>query len=251
MSPITRMLVKKAWLESKARFIAAAVVLAILGVSTVLRAPATIAGWERIHRGEQMSFPLYVWLSLPHGFLQFLWIIAAVLLGLGGLLREDALGSSGFSLSLPVSRRQHVLTRAAVGAAEAIVLGFIPLLIVAVLSPLIQRSYPLSQALMFATMFVLAGLVFFALGFFLSHMLRGEYSAPVVALAGIASFYILTKLPRLGVLSVFDAMDGKKVLVGHTFLLGNEFPLATTAVSLSITAILIGLSVAKAKARDF
>jgi ABC-2 type transport system permease protein len=251
MSPGARVLLRKAWLESKARFTAAAVVLAILGVSTVLRAPATIAGWESVHRGEQMSYPLYVWLSLPHGFLQFIWIIAAVLLGLGGLLREDAVGSSGFSLSLPVSRRQHVLARAAVGAAEAILLGFIPLLIVAIVSPLIHRSYPLSQALMFATMFVLAGLVFFALGFFLSHLLRGEYSAPAVALAGIAAFYILTKLPRLRSLNVFDAMDGKKVLVDHTFLLGSEFPLVTIAVSLAIATLLIALSIARANARDF
>ncbi len=251
MSPSTRMLLKKSWLESKARFTAAAVVLAILGVSTVLRAPATIAGWERVHRGEQMSYPLYVWLSLPHGFLQFLWIIAAVLLGLGGLLQEDAAGSSGYSLTLPVSRRQHVLARAAVGVVEAIVLAFIPLLIVALLSPLIQRSYPLSQAVMFATMFVLAGLVFFALGFFLSHILRGEYSAPVVALAGIAAFYILTKLPRLGVLSVFDAMDGKKVLVGRTFLLGDVFPITTIATSLAIAAGLIALSIARTNTRDF
>jgi ABC-2 family transporter protein len=251
MRPITLMLVRKAWLESKARFIAAAVVLAILGVSTVLRAPATIVGWENVHRGEQMSYALYVWLSLQHGFLQFLWIIAAVLLGLGGLLREDAVGSIGFTLSLPVSRRHHVLARAVVGAVEATVLGFVPLSIVAILSPLVQRSYPLSQALIFATMFVLAGLVFFALGFFLSHFLRGEYSPPAVALAGIAAFYILTKLPHLRFLSVFDAMDGKQVLVGDTFLLGSEFPLTTIGVSLAIAAVLVGLSVLKVKARDF
>jgi ABC-2 type transport system permease protein len=251
MSTANRMLVRKAWLESKARFTAAAVVLTILGVSTVLRAPATIAGWERIHTGEQMSYPLYVWLSLPHGFLQFLWIIAAVLLGLGGLLREEAVGASGFTLSLPLSRRRHILIRAAVGAAEAVALAFIPLLIVAVLSPLIHQHYPLSQALMFATMFALAGLIFFALGFFLSHLLRGEYSAPVVALAAIAAFYIATKLPRLGVLSVFDAMDGKKVLVGHTFLLGTTFPLITIVVSLAISVFLIAASVVRTQARDF
>jgi hypothetical protein len=245
------MLLRKAWLESKARFTAAAVVLAILGLSTVLRAPATIAGWERIHRGEQMSYPLYVWLSLPHGFLQFLWIIAAVLLGLGGMLREEALGAAGFTLSLPISRRRHVLTRAAVGATEAAALAFIPLLMVAILSPLIHQSYPLSQALLFGTIFVLAGLIFFALGFFLSHLLRGEYSAPVVALAVIAAFYILTKLPRLGVLSVFDAMDGKKVLVGRTFLLGGELPLPTIATSLAIATLLIAMSVVRAIRRDF
>jgi hypothetical protein len=251
MSPATRMLVRKAWLESKGRFIAAATILTILGVSTVLRAPATIAGWERIHRGEQMSYPLYVWLSLPHGFLQFLWIIAAVVLGLGGLVREDATGSSGFTLALPVSRRQHILTRAAVGASEAIVLGFIPLLIVAILSPLIGQSYPLSQALMFATMFVLAGLIFLALGFLLSHLLRGEYSVPAVALAAIAAFYIFTKLPRFSVLSVFDAMDGKKVLVGRTFFLGHEFPVATIAISLTLAALMIALSVVRTRSRDF
>jgi len=251
MSPGTRALIRKAWLESKARFSAAAVILGILGVSTVLRAPATIAGWERVHRGEQMSYALYIWLSLPHGFLQFLWVIAAVILGLGGLLREEAKGSTGFSLGLPVSRRTHVLTRAAVGAAEAIALGFIPGLIVVILSPLFQREYPLSQALMFATMFVLAGLVFFALGFLLSHVLRGEYAAPAVGLAGIAAFYILTKLPSLESLSVFDAMDGKRVLVDHTFFLGSEFPVLQIVASLTLAAFFIFLSVQRAKARDF
>ena len=245
------MLIRKAWLESKARFTASAIVLTILGISTVLRAPATIAGWERIHRGEQMSYPLYIWLSLPHGFLQFLWVIAAVVLGLGGLLREDALGSSGFSLSLPVSRRRHVLTRATVGAVEAIALGFIPGLIVVLLSPLIQRSYPLSQALMFGTMFVLAGLIFYALGFFLSHIVRGEYAPPAVALAAIAAFYVFTKLPQFEFLNVFDAMDGKKVLVGRTFYLGSEFPVAAITASLIVATVLILLSIVRVSGRDF
>jgi hypothetical protein len=245
------MLLRKSWLESRGRFGAAAVVLAILGVSTVLRAPATIAGWESVHRGEQMSYPLYIWLSLSHGFLQFLWVVAAVILGLGGLVREEALGSSGFSLALPVSRRRHVLARAAIGAAEAIALGFIPGLIVSALSPLIARSYPLSQALMFAAMLVLAGLVFYSLGFFLSHILRGEYGAPAVALALIAAFYVATKLPRLEFLNVFDAMDGKRVLVGHTFYLGAEFPIAVTLASLIVAALLIAMSVLRIRQHDF
>jgi hypothetical protein len=247
----TKMLVTKSWLESRARFVAAATVLAILGVSTVLRAPATIVGWEAIHRGEQMSYPLYIWLSLSHGFLQFLWVVAAVILGLGGLVREESLGCIGFSLALPVSRRRHILTRAAVGAAEAIALGFIPGLIVVALSPMIGRAYPLSQALMFAAMLVLAGMVFYALGFLLSHILRGEYGAPAVALALIAAFYVLTKLPRLEFLNVFDAMDGKQVLVGHTFYLGDTFPIAVTLGSLVIAAVLISLSVTRVRHRDF
>ena len=245
------MLVRKSWLESRGRFVSAAVVLAILGVSTVLRAPATISGWESIHRGEQMSYPLYIWLSLSHGFLQFLWVVAAVILGLGGLIREEALGSSGFSLALPVSRRAHVLTRAAVGAAEAAVLGFIPGLIVVALSPMIGRAYPLSQALLFAGLLVVAGLVFYALGFLLSHVLRGEYAAPAVGMAAIAVFYVLTKLPRFELLNVFDAMDGKKVLVGRTFYLGSEFPVAVILASLAVALGMVALAVIRVKSRDF
>src|SRR3954470_5644596 len=251
MTSGTRMLLRKSWLESRGRFVASAVVLAILGVSTVLRAPATIVGWESIHRGEQMSYPLYIWLSLSHGFLQFLWVVAAVILGLGGLVREEALGSIGFTLALPVSRRRHILTRAAVGAAEAIVVGFIPGLIVVALSPMIGRAYPLSQALMFAAMLVLAGLVFYALGFLLSHVLRGEYGAPAAAMAAIAAFYVLTKLPRFEFLNVFDAMDGKRVLVGYTFYLGTTFPVAVIIVSLGVAALLVAMSVARVQRHDF
>jgi hypothetical protein len=109
----------------------------------------------------------------------------------------------------------------------------------------------LSQALMFAAMLVLAGLVFYALGFLLSHILRGEYGAPAVAMAAIAAFYVLTKLPRLEILNVFDAMDGKQVLVGHTFYLGAELPVAVTLASLAIAVGLVGLSVARVKSRDF
>jgi ABC-2 type transport system permease protein len=231
--------------------VTAATVLTILGLSTVLRAPPTIAGWESVHRPEEMSYALYIWLSLSHGYLQFLWVIAAVILGLGGLIREEAAGSSGFSLALPVTRRTHVLARAVVGVSESILLGFIPGLMVVVLSPFIGRSYPLSQALLFAGILVSAGLVFYALGFLLSHVFRGEYAAPAVALAGIAAFYLLTKIPRFEFLNVFDAMDGKEVLTGRTFYLGSQLPITQIAASLVAACILIAVSVKVTSARDF
>ena len=245
------MLVKKAWLESRGRFITAAVVLAILGVSTVLRAPATIAGWEAHHRGETMSYALYIWLSLSHGFLQFLWVVSAVILGLGGLRREQANGSSGFSLALPVTRRAHVVSRALAGAGEAVILAFIPGLIVVALSPLAGFHYPLDQSLLFALLLVMGGLVFYALGFFLSEILPGEYAAPGVAMGIIAAFYVFTKLPRFEFLNVFDAMDGKKVLIGQTFYLGNDYPLPTIAWSLAVALILAWLAVIQVQRRDF
>ncbi len=246
-----RQLMNKAWLETRARFLVAAAVLAIHGVSTVLRAPATMAGWEALHRGETMSYALYIWLSLSHGFLQFLWVVSAVILGLGGLMRERAAGTSGFTLALPVSRPAHVAARALVGTTEAAVLGFVPGLLVVVLSPLAGLSYPLSQALLFGTLLVSAGMVFYALGFFLSHLLHGEYAPPGVALALVAVFYVLTKLPRFERLNVFDAMDGKQVLIGQTFYLGGEYPLGVIAWSLTCAILLLGLSAWRAISEDF
>ncbi len=230
---------------------AAAIVLTTLGISTVLRAPATIAGWESVHTGERMSYPLYIWLSLSHGFLQFLWVVAAVLLGLGGLLRERAAGASNFTLSLPVSRSRLVTARAIVGAVEATVLGFIPGLLVVVLSPFAGLSYPLGQSLIFGALLVTGGLVFYSLGFFLSHLLPGEYTAPGVGLGLIATYYVLTKLPRLESLSVFDAMDGKLHLVRQTFFMGSSYPVATLVVSLAFAFGLIALSARRIARLEF
>ena len=250
MSPF-RSLLWKAWLETRGRFISAAVVLTILGVSTVVRARATIAGWESVHSSETMSYPLYIWLSLSHGFLQFLWIIAAVVLGLGGLLRERAAGSSAFTLAIPVSRSTHVTARALVGAAEAVVLGFIPGVIVVVLSPLAGFTYPLGQALIFGGLIVSAGMIFYCLGFFLSHLLHGEYAAPGVGLGLIGAFWVFTKIPRFSALNVFDAMDGKLNLVGYTFFMGASYPVATIAASLTCATLFVAMSGLRMRRVDF
>ena len=241
----------KAWLETKARFMSALGVLTILGISTVLRAPATIAGWESIHVNEQMSYPMYIWLSLSHGFLQFLWIVAVVILGLGGLLRERSIGSSSFTLSLPATRSAHVAARAAIGAAEAALLGFVPGLIVVALSPLEGLAYPIEQAMIFGALLVTSGFVFYGLAFFLSHLLHGEYTAPGLALGLIAVFYVLTKIPGFESLNVFDAMDGKLNLVGHTFFMGSSYPIATIAASLATALSFIALSAWRVRRVEF
>jgi hypothetical protein len=246
-----RQLLLKAWLETRGRFLAAAAVLSLLGVSTVVRAEGTIAGWEHFHGGEEMPYALYVWLSLSHGYLQFIWIICAIILGLGGLLREHSLGTAGFTLALPVSRRAIVLTRAAVGAAEAVLLALIPELIVALLSPLAGRTYPVAEALLFASLIAGGGLVFYALGFLLSHLLAGEYAAPSAGLAIAAAWYLLTKLPELDPLNVYKLMTGAEYMVGKTYLLGGDYPVLSVTLWLGAGAALIGTSASVASRRAF
>lgn len=244
-------LLKKAWYETRARFLAAAILLALLGVSTVFRAEPTIRAWESFHRGESMPYTLYVWLSLSKGYLMFFWVICAVILGLGGLVREHSTGTVGFTLSLPVSRRALVVTRALVGAAEAFALALIPGILVALLSPAIGYSYPLSQALLFGILMAGGGMIFYSLGFFLSHLFRGEFAAPGVGLAIVAGVYVITRLPQLDDLDVFDLMTGSHYMIHATYLLGDTFPILPLICSLTAAGGLVALSSAIASRRDF
>ena len=244
---VSRALAYKAWLETRARFLAAAVILSLLGISTVLRAEPTIDAWEYFHAGETMPYALYVWLSLSHGYLMFFWVISAVILGLGGLVRERELGTTGFTLSLPVSRTSLVMSRTAMGASQGLVLALIPGVLVALLSPLIGREYALTQALRFGALMAGGGMMFYALGFLLSHLLRGEYAAPGVGLALTAAVYVLAKLPALHGFDPFALMTGSRYMVEGTYLLRPDFPIVPIAACLGVAAVLVAISDALAR----
>ena len=245
------MLLHKAWLETRTRFLASATILSMLGVSTALRARPTIEGWEPFHGGERMPYALYVWLSLAHGYLMFYWIICAVLLGLGGLVREEVLGTAGFTLSLPVSRSAFVVSRAIVGAAESFVLAFIPGVLVALLSPLAGYHYPFVQALGFGALMACGGMGFYALAFLLSHFFRGEYTAPGIALGLTAAAYVLVKVPELAALDVFKLMTGAAYMVEGRYVLGNAFPVLPLVASLGVASLLVAWADRAARRREF
>jgi hypothetical protein len=248
---IRRTLFQKAWRETRARIGASALILALLGISTVARAGPTISAWESFHSGETMPYPLYVWLSLSHGYLMFFWLISAILLGLGGLVREHAHGTAGFTLALPVSRTELVATRALTGAAEAAMLAILPEVIVTLLSPLIGHTYPLSQALGFGVLMGIGGMVFYALGFLLSHLIRGEYAPPGVGLALTAAVYVLVKMPEFARFDVFKLMTGSQYMPEGTYQLGGSFPVSRLLYCLLGTTLLVVVADAIVRRRDF
>jgi ABC-type transport system involved in multi-copper enzyme maturation permease subunit len=245
------MLLHKAWLETRVRFLASAAILAMLGVSTALRARPTIEGWESFHGGERMPYALYVWLSLSHGYLMFYWIICAVLLGLGGLVREEALGTAGFTLSLPVSRSALVASRAVVGAVEALALALIPGVLVGVLSPIAGYHYPLTQAIGFGVLIACGGMSFYAMAFLLSHFFRGEYTAPGIALGLTAAVYVVVKVPELARLDVFKLMTGSAYMIEGQYVLGPRFPVVPLLGSLAVAGLLVVWSDRVARRHEF
>ncbi len=95
------MLWYKAWLETRSRFLTCLATLTIFCAVFVSHAQGLIRpGWTADY--NRLLF-------VTQQFLVIMWILAAVLLGMGGIVREKAIGTSSLTLSdvitRPASRR--------------------------------------------------------------------------------------------------------------------------------------------------
>lgn len=170
----------KAWRESRARFVAIALTLAALCSFAVLLEPYIQHHQVPIAlRLRDASYTEYIYNLIYSGSTKGIYALLVILLGLGGLQRERANRTAGFTLALPVSRLRVVGTQIAVGTIELAALALIPAIFVPSLSALSHRAYPFSIALHFSVLWFFGGLVIFATSFLLSVVTPGEYTAPV------------------------------------------------------------------------
>jgi len=261
------MLWYKAWLETRFRFIASAVLVIGCCAFFVLGNPFILGTWrewqqQHPHEVEQAwilratgDYPYFIWHFVFRLLLQQLWVLCAVLIGLGGLSREAAQGTSGFTSSLPVSRRRLMSVRSAVGGLEMAMLGLIPSLLIPLLSILIGKPYPVWQGVSHSFLLVLAGLLFFSLGVFLSTIVQSEHGPTLLGVAFVALFYfILTPYSEEGVSEPLwlRLIDVSRVMAGPPYLLSmGAFPLWGVGLSLSAAFGLFYLSVRMTEQRDF
>ena len=183
-------------------------------------------------------------------------VVVTLVLGLGGLLRERASGTAAFTLALPISRWSLLISRAGVGVFQTVALATIPAWIVPTLSSRIGHVYPADQAWLFAGLFAIVGLVWFAAGFAMSVLLDGEHTAtagclllPFVYLGAVN----VTGVHRLSPVNVFNVMNGRGLpgFDAATSLLGHPIPWTTlTAVPLAAAALLCVAAFATIR-RDF
>ena len=95
------------------------------------------------------TFRGYVWLNAFSQNLAQLGTLFAILLG-SGALRTEAPGTL-YTLSLPVSRRALMTTRATAGLVELLVLMMVPALAIAMLAPAVGERYSIVDALVHGT----------------------------------------------------------------------------------------------------
>jgi ABC-type transport system involved in multi-copper enzyme maturation permease subunit len=176
----------KSWLESRIRFVDAAAVVALVIGWDILDSKH---GMSRFDRVPPITFTQYV-AYLFTGHLQWVWVASVLLLGMGGLVREDTLGTAQFTLTLPFRRREWMRVRAVVGLMQAAVLALIPVLVIPLAARFAGHSYPVWEAFKFSGLLFAAGLVFFFGGIFWSSLWGGEFAA--IAVSGVSVFLAFT-----------------------------------------------------------
>lgn len=250
-SPGSRSVLWKAWRESRARFFSAWVLLTSLVVYAVLTSPGFLTRYNAHFPDKPLLYSVYVWTGLFHYALEGLWILAALVIALGGLAREKATGIALFSLALPIGRLQLFLIRATAAFVQSIILGLTSALLVPVLSALVGEVYPFSQALGFGAWMSGAGLVILAFGLLISEIFEGEFTAPVVGLCSFTAIFLSYRGHVLHGWNVFDAMSATASINPQTQLLAGTFHWLDLAACLLLSIGLLFTASVVVKTRDF
>jgi len=173
----------------------------------------------RWNADPQMSYVAYVWKSVYNSIGRDLFAMLAIILGSGGLLQEKARGTSGFTLSLPVSRLRIVLTRAAMGYVGVLAIAAVPVAVVPLASRYVGESYPVGQCAGFFFLWAGAGAVFYGLTFLVAHRIESEPVAVLIAVPLLMLYGAVLKLPWLARLRMFDLFS---ILNGEQMPFFNE-----------------------------
>jgi ABC-type transport system involved in multi-copper enzyme maturation permease subunit len=132
------------------------------------------------NRSAEITYTALVDSAVYGSTFPLLFVIMALLLGLGGLLRERNTATAAFTLALPVTRGALTAVRAAVGLSQVTALALLPAILIPALSPIVLgETYPLDRALLFSLRWTAWGSVFFAIGFLWSTLIPSDYTAAV------------------------------------------------------------------------
>lgn len=236
------MLWYKAWLETRARFLTCLSTLTIfcavfVGHAEGLIRPEWKADYNRL-------------LFITQQFIVIMWILAVVLLGMGGIVRERAIGTSSLTLSLPVSRARLLAIRAGMGVLEAIVLAVVPWTTVFLVSSLARMPISITQVVFYVLLLIGGGLAYFAMAVLVSSLVEGEYTAPAVAI-GLVLLSAIIFDAWLRPYNLWRLVTGDFYVDRKTYLLSWPFPWRGTLASVSAAASMLLTSVWAVQKREF
>jgi len=232
----------KSWLETRPRFLTSLVTLTLFSAVFVYHAQGLIRPqWE-----SDLNRLLFV----NQQFLVVMWILSVVLLGMGGIIREKAVGTSSLTLALPVSRMRLLISRISVGVLEAMALGVAPWLAVVGVMIAAKKPVLLSQVGSYIVLLIAGGLVFFAMAILVSSLVGGEYTAPALAF-GIVLLVAIISDAWLREYSVWRLVTGDLSINRSTYLLPQHLPWLGILASLFSALSMMVASAYSVRRHDF
>jgi ABC-2 type transport system permease protein len=203
------MLWYKAWLETRSRFL-----IALVG--SVALCSRMVVVFMRTGAPHQLNQVLHA----THETLAAVWLLAVTLIMMGGLVRERAIGSSSFTLSLPVSRLRLMTVRIGMGLAEATLLAILPWIGMLLAAKAVHQMYFIEQAGIHLFLLLGGGVLFLAASFLISSFVEGEYTAPIVSCGIIIMLAYVLSRETLSSYSPWLFMLGDKYFHWHTAQFG-------------------------------
>ena len=256
----------KAWLETRSRFLTALVATLAVCAFWTLGHGWVQAQWHRDlieHPDWQYSawflralkdYPFFLWHFVYAEMFQKIWVILAVLLGIGGLPREAAHGTAGFTLSLPVSRLTIFATRAIVAVAELFALAVVALVAIVAGSRVMALPYPVQHGVTHLAVMFLGGLVFLAASLCVTELVEGEHTPALVGLGGVGLLYFVMQpyvdgAPVTGLAIPFAI---PKLMAGPADITSlGDVVWPGMLASLVAAAMFVGVAVHRTRQRDY
>jgi ABC-2 type transport system permease protein len=238
------MLFRKVWLETRSRFlISLIVVLALCSLNV----------FHDERQAEPWTLPPYYFYVLQegHAVLVLVWSMAITMLMMGGILRERAMGTSNFTLALPVSRVRLMLARVGTGALQALALALIPWGSMYTIAGIWGKDFSMAQAAFHLALLIFGGTAVFAIPVLVSSIISGEYTAPMLSLGILLVVATHLGVEKLRPFSPLSFMLGTEYLDLHSNLLVGPFPWLAACGWMLISVLLISIAVWAIKRRDF
>jgi len=238
--------IRKVWRESRSRFffiLAALLVVTTASVFYNAKAERVVIESKDFHEAGVRTIRgiLFVFLSFSTMFL-----------GLGGFLRERAVGTVDYTLSLPVSRTRWFLYRSLNGALQSMAAALIPALAIPVVAALSGGDYPVGDAFLLGLRLGLGGMLCYSIGLLASTLFGGDFTSAGI---GFALVYVVNLSTRviepMKRLNLQDAMFPMQMIDRHTYLIRGQMPWNGIALSFALSLVLSGLAWKVTSARDF
>ena len=254
MNVVTPLLFK-AWCESRGRFLLSAALLTAICVLGVFCRGSLMKVFVPGASFVGVPYVGYIYRLVYGGPARGLFVILVMMLALGGLQRERLHRTAGFTLALPVSRARLIAVQALLGLVQIAALSALPLLLLALCSPLVHVSYPIGQMVRFGLLWSAGGAIFFAMTFLAATLFRNEYAALAVSFVFLIFYPVTVLFPPLNryPLNVHHIMSGLAMpyFNSRTALMVGTPPWELLASMIAIAGALIILAVHIAQRQDY